>query len=683
MRRHLAFAFVVATILAVPAIYFAQTARNNPVGEWRYQSADAWGTRFSPLDQINAGNFSKLQQAWVFRGNNFGPEPYPNSRSTPSYIKGTLYTVAGQRRTVVALDPKTGEVLWTYREPNTKRWERSMRAGYGKGVAYAEIDGRDVIFTTSPGFFLHAIDAKTGQPLENWGRPVPLPGFPKSGVVDLVEDLIRDWEPWQKWAASGRKYDPDMGVPRELGYITSSSPPIVVNGVVVVGNSAEQGYNQTRIENVPGDILAYDAKTGKHLWKFHVIPRPGEFGHDTWQNEAWRTTGDVSSWAPMSADYERGIVYIPTNPPTIDYFGGFRPGNNLFSTSVIALDVKTGKRVWHFQTTHNDQWNYDLPNVPIVADLNVNGKPVPAVIQTTKQGMIFVFNRVTGDPVWPIEERPVTQTEVPGNWTALTQPFPTRPEPMEPLGLPESDLIDFTPALRQEAMAIVKKFRVGGPYEPRLNEGHRAPFENNIRCAGGLNITNPATFDPTTNILYVSHSRGCSGGGLTPGQKEDVPDAMATTGTTIAQWVNGSGPGLQGPQGLPIFKPPYNRLSAYDMNTGNRLWWVPIGETPENVRNHPALKGIDVGQTGGGGNSIQMVTGSLLIATEGSGNAPLLNAYDKKSGKKVGTVKLPASGQYGMMTYMHEGRQYVVVQIGGAQYPGSLVALAMPAADPK
>ena len=667
-----------ALVISVMTGGFSAQERTSPPGEWWYQSGDAWGTRFQPADQINAGNFDKLKVSWIFRGDNFGPAPYTNSRSTPTYIKGLLYSVAGQRRTVVAMDPKSGEVVWTYREPPTTRWQRSMRAGYGKGVAYSEIDGRGVIFTISPAFFLHALDAKTGQPLENWGRPVPLPGFPRSGVVDLVDDLIRDWGQWQKWQSSGKKYDPDMGVPRELGYITSSSPPLVVNGVVIVGNSAEQGYNQTRIENVPGDILAYDARTGKHLWKFHVIPRPGEFGHETWLNNAWSYTGDVSSWAPMSADHERGIVYIPTNPPTVDYFGGFRPGANLYGTSVIALDVKTGKRLWHFQTVHNDQWNYDLPNVPILANLSVNGKPVPAVIQTTKQGFIFTFNRVTGAPVWPIEERPVPQTTVPGNWTSPTQPFPTRPEPMEPLGLSENDLIDFTPALRQEALEIVKKFKIGGPYEPRLQEGHNAGVVNNIRCAGGLNITNPATFDPTTNILYVSHSRGCSGGGLQPGAKVDAPNAMSTTGTTISQWVNGTGPGLTGPQSLPIFKPPYSRLSAYDMNTGTRLWWIPIGTTPQAVSNHPLLRGRDLGPTGGNSDSIQMVAGSLLLATEGSAGPPVLNAHNKETGQKLGTVKLPAAGQYGMMSYVHEGKQYVVVQIGGAQYPGSMVALALP-----
>jgi quinoprotein glucose dehydrogenase len=250
---------------------------------------------------------------------------------------------------------------------------------------------------------------------------------------------------------------------------------------------------------------------------------------------------------------------------------------------------------------------------------------------------------------------------------------------MEPLGLPESDLIDFTPQLRQEALAIVKRFRVGGPYEPRLQFGHKSGVENNIRCTGGLNITNPATFDPTTNILYVSHSRQCSGGGLQPGADVDKANEMATTGTTISQWVNGPGASLPNVQGLPIFKPPYNRLSAYDMNTGTRLWWIPIGETPANVRNHPALKGINIGETGGGGNSIQMVTSSLLIATEG--RLPILNAYNKETGKKVASVKMPAAGQYGMMSYVHEGKQYVVVQISSGQYPGSLLALAIPSGE--
>jgi quinoprotein glucose dehydrogenase len=501
---------------------------------------------------------------------------------------------------------------------------------------------------------------------------VPIAGFPRSGIIDMLPDLVRDWEPW---TTSGLRYDAEKGIPRELGNLSTSSPPIVVNGVVVVGNVHEQGYYQTRIENIPGDILAYDAASGKHVWKFHVIPRPGEFGHDTWENDAWQWTGDVSSWAPMSADEERGIVYIPTNPPTIDYFGGFRPGNNLFGTSTIALNVETGERVWHFQTVHNDQWNYDLPNVPIIVDVTVDGRPIPAVVQTSKTGMIYAFNRETGEPIWPIVETPVPQTVVPGNWTSPTQPIPTRPEPSEPLGLPESDVIDFTPELRSEAMAMLSRYSISGPFNPRLYEGHNAGVEDNIRCYGGLNITNPATLDPTTGILYVPSSRGCSGGSVIRGDEADEPDNPATTGTTISQWVAGPGGGLPRVQGLPAWKPPYNRVSAYDMNTGERIWWVPIGEVPEQMANHPALQGQDMSRWGGGGNSIQMVAGELLYTTEGSNGPPVLNAWNKRTGEHVGEIEMPGSGQYGMMTYLHEDQQTVVVQVGS---PARLVALRLP-----
>ena len=658
-------------VLPMQALAQAQN-RNNPDGEWRYQSADAWGTRYSPANEVTASNFANLEVAWIFRGDNFGPALEDQMKATPQYIDGVLYTVQGHRRTVVAMDPANGETLWTYREPTTTRWERSMRQNYGKGVAYGEVDGRGVIFYTSPAFFLHALDAKTGKHVENFGGQVPLPGFPETGVIDLIPDLVADWEPWQNW---DQPYDPDYGIPRELGFITSSSPPIVVNGVVVVGNSAEQGYNQTRIENVPGDILAYDARSGAFKWKFHVIPRPGEVGHETWLNDAWRWTGDVSSWAPMSADSERGLVYIPTNPPTIDYFNGFRPGDNLFGTSVIALNVQTGQRAWHFQTVHSDQWNYDLPNVPIITNLRVNGQQIPAVIQTTKTGLIFAFNRETGQAIWPIEEVPVLQTEVPGNWSAATQPIPTHPEPFEPLGLPESDVIDFTPQLKAEAMAMLSRYRVGNPFMPRLYADQNSGFVDNIRCYGGLNITNPATLDPTTGILYVPSSRGCSGGSVTPGIESDEPDNPATTGTTISQWVAGPGGGLPRVQGLPAWKPPYNRVSAYDMNTGERIWWVPIGEASEDIRNHPALQGVDMSRFGGGGNSIQMVAGDLLYTTEGSNGPPVLNAWNKLTGAHVGEIEIPGSGEYGMMTYMHEGQQTIVVQVGS---PARLVALRLP-----
>ena len=674
LRRRLGLGVILALVvlIATPTQALAQE-RGNPYGEWRYQSADAWGTRFSPVDQIDGENFEDLEVAWLWRGNNFGPAPESTSRSTPSYIDGILYTVAGTRRTVVAMDPATGETLWTYREPHTTRWERSMRAGYGKGVGYGELNGRGVIYIITPAFFLHAIDAKTGEHVENWGKPVPLEGFPETGVVDLLADLLPGWGPYENY---GRPYDVDFGIPVELGYLTSSSPPIVVDGVVVVGSSAEQGYYQTRTEMIPNDILAYDARTGEHMWKFHVIPRPGEFGHETWLNDAWQYTGDVSSWAPLSGDDERGIVYIPTNPPTIDFFGGFRPGANLFGTSIIALNVHTGEREWHFQTVHSDQWNYDLPNVPMLVDLTVDGEQIPAVVQTTKQGMIFTFNRETGEPVWPIEERPVPESVVPGSWTSPTQPFPTKPEPFEPLGISEDSVIDFTPELKREAMEIMEEFEMGGPYMPRVHVGYDG--QPNITCAGGLNITHPAAMDPTAGIMYVSHRRRCSGGMVRPGAEADNPDDPFTTGKTIADWVAGPNVRFSGPQGLPITKPPYNRASAYDMNTGERLFWVPIGETPDEIKNHPALEGMDLPNTGGGGQAILMVTGSLLLTAEVVGNQPVLNARNKRTGELLGTVDLPTRAQYGMMTYLHEGKQYIVVQIGGPNYPSSLVTLTLP-----
>ena len=449
-----------------------------------------------------------------------------------------------------------------------------------------------------------------------------------------------------------------------------------MNGVVVVGNSAEQGYNQTRIENVPGDILGYDARTGEYMWKFNVIPRPGEFGHETWENDAWQWTGDISSWAPMSADHERGIVYIPTNPPTIDYFGGFSPGHNLFGTTVIALNVQSGEREWHFQVVHSDQWNYDLPNVPMVVDLEVDGREIPSVIQTTKHGLQFAFNRETGEPIWPIEEVPVTQTVVPGNWTAATQPVPTRPEPTESFGLLEEDLVDFTPELREQAVELIGDYRIGGPFMPRLYEDHNTGVEDNIRCYGvGLNIPSPATIDPTTGILYVPSTKTCSGGSVAPGALSDEPDNPATTGSTISQWVAGPGGGLPRVEGLRAWKPPYSRLNAYDMNTGERIWWIPTGDAPEDVVNHPALQGIDTSEFGSGQSSIQIVAGDLLLATEGSNGPPVLNAFDKLTGEFVGEVELPGNGQYGMMTYLHDGQQYVVVQL---QRPGRLVALKLP-----
>ncbi len=622
-------------------------------GEWHYLGGDSAHTRYSPVDQINADNFGDLEEAWVWDGASFNAA---SGRSTPSYIDGVLYTVAGPRRHVVAIDPASGETIWSYREPNTLRWEYSMRQDYGKGVAYAEIDGRGVIYIISPAFFLTALDAKTGKPLEGFGKPVPVDGFPQTGVVDLLADL-------------GHEYDPYDGLPLEKGYITSSSPPIVVNGVVVVGNSAEQGYNQSRVENIPGDILGYDAKTGEFLWKFNVLPGPGEFGHETWENDAWKWTGDISSWAPLSADQERGIVYVPTNGATMDFYGGFRPGDNLFSTSLIALDVKTGKRVWHFQMVHHDIWNYDTPTAPVLLDIEKDGETIPIVVQVTKQSYAYTFNRETGEPIWPIEERPVPASRIPGEKLSETQPFPTKPAPFDNQGLTEDALIDFTPELRAQMLEILEEYEIGPLFNPPLHRDNDLGKKAALWCPGdigGVNIDGPAAADPTTGILYVTSRKHCSYRIPAPGAERDAL-IDAPTGSTIADYVVLPGYGsVQGPDGLNMFKPPYSRITAIDMNTGEHLWWIPVGETPDRVLNHPALKDMDIPNTGNGTRVAPMtVTSTLLIyAGHGSDNTPYLYAIDKASGEQLGKIEAPASSSYGMMTYVHGGKQYVMLLTG-------------------
>ncbi len=621
-------------------------------GEWQYWGGDAGSARYSPLDQIDASNFEDLQVAWLWRGDNFGPSPDPILRSTPIYADGKLFTVAGERRTTVAIDPATGETLWTYRFPETERWRKSMRKNYGKGVAYDVIDGRGTIFVVTPGFFLHALDAETGRPIEDFG---------KGGTIDLLNDL----GPWP--------HDYDEGLPPEIGYITNSSAPFVVNGVVVVGNSHEQGYYQVMREDVPGNILAYDARTGEHLWRFNVIPQPGEFGHDTWESDAWQYTGNISSWAPMSADPELGLVYVPTDGITVDYYNGFSPGDNLFSTSIIALDVETGERAWHYQFVHHDIWNYDTPTAPSLVDITVDGEEIPALVQTTKQSFAYVLDRRTGEPVWPIEEREVPQSDVPGEETSPTQPFPTRPAAYEMQGLSEDDLIDFTPELRQEAEEIVSEYRIGPLFTPPALPDEEEGIQGSIHCPGangGTNIPGGAVVDPETNIMYVASEKGCSAPALQPGTEVD-PDS------NVRYLTVGPG-GVRGPQGLPLFKPPYGRITAIDLDTGEHLWWIPNGDTPEYIANHDALQGVDVPNTGVGSHATKVVTSTLLIHGEGRGARPLLYAVDKATGERIGTVELPAPTSAPPMTFMHDGVQYIAVSIAGRGMPGSVVALRLP-----
>jgi quinoprotein glucose dehydrogenase len=630
--------------------------------EWTTLGNDYAHTRYSPADEITADNFSDLEVAWEWDGASLGAV---SGRSTPSYINGILYTVAGSRRHVVAIDPKTGEQLWSYRLPNTPRWEYSMRADYGKGIGYSEVDGRGVIYMITPGFFLTALDAKTGSPLEGFGSPIPIDGFPESGVVDLLANL-------------GHPYDPYEGIPLETGYITGSSPPIVVNDVVIVGNSAEQGYHQSRIENVPGDILAYDARSGEFLWKFNVIPKPGEYGHETWENDAWEWTGDVSSWAPISADVENNLVFVPTNGATIDYYGGFRPGDNLYGTSLIALDASTGERSWHFQMVHHDIWNYDNPTAPVLLDLNIPGQgAVPAIAQVTKQSFVYAFNRLTGEPLWPIEERAVPASIVPGEVLSPTQPFPTKPAPYDIQGVGIDDLANFTPEIRQQAIEAFAEYEMGPLFNPPIHRDNNIGKRASMFCpggGGGANITAPAVADPTTGYLYVSSHTACSPIQLVPGEEADLQYAEPT-GTTYAMYANGPSAGApRHPAGIPLYKPPYSRITAIDMNTGEHAWVIPTGETPARVKNSPALEGVDVGNTGTGNLVPMVVTANMLVYSDTkTDGTPMLYAIDKQSGEIQGSIEVPDRSRYGMSTWVHQGRQYIMLQTGPR-----LTAMALP-----
>ena len=629
-------------------------------GNWHYITGTPGSQRYTTHDQITADNFESLQVAWEWDGSHLGSV---NQRAMAIHVNGKLINVASERRSVVALDAATGQELWTYTEPETYRWEYSMRKNHGKGVAYANIDGRDVIFMVSPAFFLHALDAETGEHIEGFGGQVPVEGFPATGVVDLLADL-------------GHEYDAYYGVPLEKGYITSSSPPVVVNGTVVVGNSAEQGYNQTRRENIPGDILAYDARTGAHKWKFNVLPGPGEFGHETWENDAWEWTGDISSWAPLSADPELNMVYVPTNGATADFFGGFRPGDNLFSTSLIALDVATGERVWHHQLVHHDIWNYDTSTAPVLMDITVDGVEIPAVVQVGKQAFLYAFNRATGEPIWPIEERPAPASHIPGEHLSPTQPFPTWPEPYDMQGLSEDDLIDFTPELRQRALEVVADLQIGPLFNPPLHRDNDLGKVAAVWCpgdVGGTNIDGLPAADPVTGILYVTSQKGCSSRVMIPGAEADAT-AELPTGTTVNDYAVGGSGGRLSVDGLRLWKPPYSRITAIDMNTGEHLWWIPVGDTPNNVLEHPALQGMEIPNTGTGRQAAQIVTPSLLIYSgHGSDNTPYLYAVDKATGERLGQVELPGSVRYGMMTYVQGGTQYLVVNVVGGN-----LALALP-----
>ncbi len=659
-------------------------------GEWQTYGGDLKSTRYSALDQVNAGNFNKLEVAWRFKTDALGPRPEYQLQTTPLMIDGVVYFTAGTRRAVVAVDGITGEMLWMHSENEGKRGESAPRQLSGRGVAYYT-DGREkrIIYVT-PGYRMIALDAKTGETVKSFG---------KNGVVDL-------------------KYEDDQEMDPITGEVGLHSAPIVANGVVIVGAAHLAGGVPKSKTNQKGYIRGFDAKTGKRMWIFHTIPRPGEFGSETWEKDSWAYTGNTGSWAQMSADEQLGLVYLGVELPTGDYYGGHRPGAGLFGESLVAIDIKTGKRKWHFQTVHHGIWDHDIPSAGILADLTVDGKQIKAIALPTKQGWIYTFDRATGQPVWPIEERPVEKGTVPGEWYSPTQPFVTKPPPFERQGVTENDLIDFTPELREEAKRIAANYKMGPIFTPPVVSTWPGPLGTLISpvVTGGANWQGGA-LDPATNYLYIFSNSGGASLGLTPpaGGRSDMDYVQGTarnpnTAPAAPGGGRGGAPGARGaapaaapaggaPQapagppaggeggggltvrGLPLLKPPYARITALDMNKGELVWQIAHGETADNVKNNPALRGIEIPRTGRQGRIGVLVTKSLVIAGEGGfatqangQRGALLRAYDKATGKDAGAVYMPAPQTGSPMTYMAGGKQYITVSIAGPGFPGEVIA---------
>jgi quinoprotein glucose dehydrogenase len=651
--------------LALPV--FAQTGAKN--GEWRFYGGDSGTTKYSPLDQINASNVKDLKIVWQWKSQNFGKRPDFNWEVTPLMVGGVLYFTVGTRRDAVAVDAASGETLWMYRLDEGARGTLAARTN-NRGLAYwSDGKGDDRILMISPGFQLIALNAKDGR---------IIPGFGKDGLIDLTEGL-------------------DRAVVKP-GQIGSSSPAIVIRDTVVVGAALQTGTAPVSKTNVPGYIRAFDVRTGKKLWTFKTIPQAGEFGNETWEGDSWKYTGNTGAWVPLSGDEELGYVYIPVEAPTGDFYGGHRLGDNLFSDSLVCLDARTGKRIWHYQLVHHDIWDWDIGAPPILADITVGGKRIKAVAQLTKQAFTFVFDRVTGKPVWPIEERPVPQTSVPGERTAPTQPFPTKPAPFDRQGFSLDDLIDFTPALKAEAVKMASQYLMGPLYTPPIVRDTNGKIATLLlpHHTGGVNWPGGAV-DAETGVLYVASltnhdalaltvpdpkrsdmnyvggggGRGGRGGANTPVDDEAPRPAQQTN---------------NGPQGLPLVKPPWGRITAIDLNSGDHLWMAANGEAPDYIKNHPAMKGIDLSNAGRPSRALLMVTKTLLFAPEGNnlfaatagGGGNKFRVLDKKTGKVIHEMALPGMATGIPMTYMVNDRQFIVVAVGSIGFPAELIALALP-----
>lgn len=673
--------------------------------EWPTYGADLANTRYRPLDQINASNFKDLELAWVFKTDNLGTRPEYKLEGTPLMVNGVLYATGGTRRSVVALGAATGEILWVHGEHEGARAMAAPRQLSGRGLAYWTDGHSERILYVTPAYRLIALDAKTG---------VRVASFGDNGAVDL-------------------KLNDDQTIFPDLttGEIGLQSAPVVAGNTVIIGASFREGMTPKSMRNNKGYVRGFDVRTGKRLWIFHTIPLKNEPGYDTWLKGSAEYTGNTGVWTQISVDEKLGLVYLPVESPTGDYYGGHRPGNDLYGESLVCVDLKTGERKWYFQLVHHPLWDMDISSAPILADINVNGRAIHAVAQPTKQGFLYVFDRVTGKPVWPIEERPVEKGTVPGEWYSPTQPFPTRPAAYARNGVSVDDLIDFTPALHDQALTLISKYKIGPVFTPPVESKIDGPLATLTlgTASGGTNWPG-GSYDPETHTAYLYACNACVGPiGLVRPPKEvsDMNFVAGTAGQEVRMRTGpgenagadsvvaaparggrgGAGRGAAGRgaaasgggaarggggyggltvQGLPLIKPPYATISAINLDSGDIEWQIAHGETPDAIRNNPALKGLKIPRTGQSGYNIgTLVTKSLVIAgdslitTQPSGaRGAMLRAYDKKTGKEVGAVLMPAPQSGSPMTYMVDGKQYIVIAVSGGPYSGEYRAYRLP-----
>ena len=624
--------FLLMTTLCAPTVV-AQTGALN--GEWRSYGGDDGSTKYAALDQIDAGNVDRLQVAWQWESPD-GVVAAGNRRltprafnATPLMIDGVLY-IRSSLSIVAAIHAETGEQLWV-QDVGSYESGRPTNLGFNsRGVAHWTDGDEARIFLATSDAHLWSFDAETGRPIGLFGN---------DGKIDLT-----------------------LGLRRQVDRSTYQviSPPMVVGDVVIVDSSISDGPRYKTAP--PGDIRGFDVRTGEMRWIFHTVPQEGEFGNNTWEDGSWTYTGNANAWSIMSADQDLGYVYLPIGTPTNDWYGGHRLGDNLFAESLVCLDAATGERIWHFQMVHHGLWDYDLPAAPTLVDITVDGNDIKAVAQVSKQGFTYVFDRVTGEPVWPIEERPVVASTVPGERPSPTQPFPTKPPAFERQGISVNELIDFTPELRAAAEEILSQYEYGDLFHPPSLKGTiQMPG-----WGGGANWYG-AGFDPDTDYLFVPSSTNPISVVLEP----------AAPAQSDFRYIRGRS-GLRGPEGLPLVKPPYSRLTAIDLKTGDLAWQVPLGNGP---RQRLIEMGVsDPGPLGGARFTGPLVTKTLLLLgvnDRRSGEDPVLNAFDKATGEIVQSIKIPAGLTGTPMTYMVSGKQYIVAAYGTGAEAG-LVALTLP-----